>query len=66
MTKTTNVFPFRTQPRLLVSLVFVILLFIFTDIMTKVDTDSWQDAFYILTLVSVVAINITGAIFQGE
>jgi len=54
-----------TQPRLLVSLSVVILLFVFTDVMVKLDTDSWQDIFYYVTLISVVIININAAIFQG-
>jgi len=57
---------FRTQPRLLVSLGLIILLFIFTDVMTLVeDTDNWQGAFFVLVLASVVVINICGATFQG-
>ena len=56
---------FRTQPRLLVSLVLVIVLFVFTDAMTMIDTDGWQREFYFVTLISVVAINVNAAIFQG-
>merc|ERR1711884_559247 len=57
---------FRTQPRLLVSLALIIVLFIFTDVMTLIeDTDNWQGAFFVLVLASVVAINVNGAIFQG-
>jgi len=56
---------FKTQPRLIVSLVFVIILFIFTSVMVKIDTDTWQSTFMYLTLASVVAININAAIFQG-
>jgi len=56
---------FRTQPRLLVSLVFVIISFIFTSVMVKVDTDGWQFEFLCITLASVVFININAAIFQG-
>jgi len=57
---------FRTQPRLLISLALIIVLFIFTDAMTLIeDTDNWQGAFFILVLASVVVINICGAIFQG-
>jgi len=55
----------RTQPRLIISLVFVILLFTFTSIMVQVDTDTWQHSFMMVTLVSVVFININAAIFQG-
>ena len=56
---------FKTQPRLIVSLILVILLFTFTSVMVKVDTDSWQDEFLMVTLGSVVLININAAIFQG-
>ncbi len=33
--------------------------------MAFTDTESWQDEFYIVTLVSVVLINVNAAIFQG-
>lgn len=56
---------FKTQPRLLISLIFVIVLFIVTVTMTRIDTDSWQETFYYGTLASVVIININAAIFQG-
>jgi len=56
---------FKTQPRLIISLVFVILMFTFTSIMVKIDTDEWQSTFLTVTLVSVVFININAAIFQG-
>jgi len=56
---------FKTQPRLLVSLVMVIVMFTFTSVMVKVDTDSWQRTFLLVTLASVVVININAAIFQG-
>ena len=55
----------KTQPRLIVSLIFVILAFTFTSIMVQVNTDNWQKDFLIVTLVSVVFININSAIFQG-
>lgn len=57
---------FKTQPRLLISLIFVIVLFIVTVTMTRIDTDSWQETFYYGTLASVVIININAAIFQGN
>jgi len=56
---------FRTQPRLVISLIAVIILFIFTSVMVQVDTDSWQSGFLYLTLASVVCINVGAAIFQG-
>ena len=57
---------FRTTPRLLVSLIFVILLFGATCAMTKIDTNEYQHEFYIGTLVSCVLININSTIFQGK
>ena len=57
---------FKTTPRLLVSLVIVILLFAVTCAMTKVETDSWQNGFWIFTIVTIVIVNINSAIFQGE
>lgn len=56
---------FRTQPRLLVSLILVIVFFAVTAGLTKVDTDTWQNEFMTLTLVTVVCINLNAAIFQG-
>ena len=56
---------FKTLPRMVVSLIFVILSFIFTSIMVQVDTDSWQSTFMFVTLASVVFININAAIFEG-
>ena len=55
----------KTQPRLIISLIFVILMFTFTAVMVKIDTDTWQYEFLIVTLVSVVFINVNAAIFQG-
>ena len=57
---------FKTTPRLLVSLIFVILLFGVTCAMTKVETDQWQDNFWTGTIISIVIININSAIFQGK
>ncbi len=55
---------FRSKPRLLTALIIIIVLFIFSDVMVKVNTDSWQDAFLGVTLFTVVIINIMVAIFQ--
>ena len=55
----------KTQPRLVISLIFVILMFTFTSVMVKVNTDTWQHTFLIITLISVVIININAAIFTG-
>ncbi len=56
---------FKTTPRLLVSLILVILLFGVTCAFTKIETDEWQDEFWYITIVSIVLININSAIFQG-
>merc|ERR1711862_1006698 len=56
---------FRSQPRLLTALILIILLFIFSDIMTKVNSDDWQIEFMAVTLFTVVLINIMVAVFQG-
>lgn len=56
---------FRTTPRLLGSLSIVILLFISALIFVRVDTDTWQHGFLVLTLVTVVFINVFNALFQG-
>ena len=57
---------FKTVPRLLVSLICVIVLFAFTCAMAKIDTSHWQDQFWQLTIASIVLINVTAAIFQGK
>jgi len=56
---------FRTQPRLLVSLILVIVLFAFTAAMAMIDSDEWQTTFLYVTLASAVFININAAIFQS-
>lgn len=56
---------FRTQPRLLVSLILVIALFAMTAALCLVQSDSWQSTFLYVTLASVVVININAAIFQS-
>jgi hypothetical protein len=49
----------------LVSLVLIIVLFGFTSALALINTDDWQFEFLVITLISVVLININGAIFQG-
>ena len=56
---------FPMQPRLIVAIISVIVIFCFTAAMTQVNTDPWQSAFLIGTLCSVVVINVMVAIFQG-
>lgn len=54
----------KAFPRLMTALVIIILTFIFTTVMSKVETDDWQYTFLAITLASVVIINIMVAIFQ--
>jgi len=55
---------FASRPRILVALVFVILLFVLTAVLAAVDTDTFQREFYVITIVSIVLINVNSAIFQ--
>ena len=57
---------FKTTPRLLISLICVIVLFAFTCAMAKVNSDAWQDIFWSVTIASIILINVSAAIFQGE
>ena len=52
------------RPRLLGSLIGIIILFVVTDIMTQVNTDSFQTGFLGLTLVTVVLITSCVGILQ--
>jgi len=56
---------FRTQPRLLVSLILVIGLFAVTSALCLINSDDWQETFLYVTIASVVFININAAIFQS-
>ncbi|XP_064623918.1 equilibrative nucleoside transporter 1-like [Lineus longissimus] len=55
----------RLKVRMVTSLIMMILLFVFTVILVKLDTDDWQLIFFIVTLCSVVIINASSAIMQG-
>lgn len=48
------------------SLVMMFLIFIGTTALAQVDTDQWQDAFFLLTLTSVVVVNAFSAIMSGS
>ena len=52
------------RPRLLVSFVGIALLFIVKDVMTKVNTDGFQDGFLCVTLVTVVFITSFSGVLQ--
>ncbi|XP_022254302.1 equilibrative nucleoside transporter 3-like [Limulus polyphemus] len=47
------------------SLVAMVIIFIITVALTKVNTDGWQLGFFALTMVTVVAVNVAAAVFQG-
>ena len=49
---------FPMRPRLFVSLVGICILFIFSDVMTQINTDTYQFGFLGLTLASVVLITM--------
>ncbi|XP_069704264.1 equilibrative nucleoside transporter 3 [Periplaneta americana] len=53
------------QVRMIGSLTCIFLLFVLTTVFVKVNTDSWQELFFIITLVTVVLLNIASAILQG-
>ncbi|GFG40730.1 hypothetical protein Cfor_04914, partial [Coptotermes formosanus] len=53
------------QIRMIGSLSCIFLLFVLTTVLVKVDTDSCQDLFFGITLVTVVLLNIATAILQG-
>nr|CAD7588621.1 unnamed protein product [Timema genevievae] len=53
------------QLRMVGSLSIIVILFILTTALVEVDTDSWQQIFFITTLITVVLLNIASAVLQG-
>ena len=51
--------------RLIGSLSLMATLFIAVLIMTRMDSDSWQSTFLLVTLLIVILLNVCTAIFQG-
>uniref|UniRef100_A0A8D8ZI37 Equilibrative nucleoside transporter 3 n=1 Tax=Cacopsylla melanoneura TaxID=428564 RepID=A0A8D8ZI37_9HEMI len=51
--------------RLVTSLIIMLFLFIITTILVKVNTDQWQEKFFILTLGIVALLNMASSIMQG-
>ncbi|XP_055541456.1 equilibrative nucleoside transporter 1 [Wyeomyia smithii] len=47
------------------SLVMMFLIFIWTTTLVQVDTDQWQDTFFLITVCSVVVVNAFSAIMSG-
>ncbi|XP_065333966.1 equilibrative nucleoside transporter 3 [Cloeon dipterum] len=50
--------------RMIGSLLFILALFILTTSLVHVDTDSWQQDFFILTLTTVVVLNVGTAVMN--
>lgn len=55
----------RLNVRMISSLVVVWIFFMYNTALIKVDTDSWQDKFFYITIGSVVIMNIGSAILSG-
>ncbi|KAK7792618.1 hypothetical protein R5R35_009151 [Gryllus longicercus] len=55
----------RLGVRMIGSLAAMLLLFVLTTVLVRVNTDSWQEIFFIVTLTSVVLLNIASAVLQG-
>uniref|UniRef100_A0A6B2E9I1 Putative equilibrative nucleoside transporter n=1 Tax=Phlebotomus kandelakii TaxID=1109342 RepID=A0A6B2E9I1_9DIPT len=51
--------------RMLGSMGVIFVLFIFTTAFVEVDTDTWQRAFFAITITTVVVMNIAAAILSG-
>ena len=54
----------KSRPMLMVSMVLAILLFIFCDVMTQINTDPWQYEFLWVTLITVILLNSMMALNQ--
>ncbi|XP_030855255.1 equilibrative nucleoside transporter 1 isoform X2 [Strongylocentrotus purpuratus] len=52
--------------RMITSLTGMLVIFIFTTVLTRVDTNGWEQEFFWVTLASVVVINCFSAVFQGS
>ncbi|XP_071963290.1 equilibrative nucleoside transporter 1-like [Antedon mediterranea] len=53
------------KTRMHVSIPGILALFVLTTILTVVNTDDWQEIFFITTLISVILVNVLSAIFCG-
>lgn len=54
------------QKRVIGSLILMLILFIMTTVFVKINTDSWQQTFFMVTLASVVLLNVASAILSGS
>jgi len=53
------------SPRIYISIISNIILFIISLVFTKINTDSWQSIFYYLSLASALLFNVNDSVFQG-
>ena len=56
---------FSAFARIMSSLLVMCLMFIMTTVLVKIDTHTWADGFFGLTLVTVVLFNACAGVFQG-
>ena len=54
----------KSRGMLIGSMVLAILLFIFCDVMTQINTDPWQYEFLLVTLITVILLNSMMALNQ--
>lgn len=54
------------QKRMIGSLLVMLVLFIITTVFVNVDTDTYQDTFFAITLTTVVLLNVSSAILSGS
>lgn len=47
------------------SLVIILMFFLYNTTLIKVNTDSWQDEFFYITIGSVIVMNVGAAILSG-
>lgn len=56
----------RLNIRMIGSLIIILIFFVFSTALIKVNTDQWQDEFFKITMASVVVMNIATAILSGS
>lgn len=55
----------RLHIRMIGSLVIILLFFLYNTTLIKVNTDTWQDEFFYITIGSVIVMNVGAAILSG-
>ncbi|XP_055594701.1 equilibrative nucleoside transporter 1-like [Uranotaenia lowii] len=51
--------------RMVGSLIMMLVIFVGTTALAQIDTDQWQDTFFLVTMISVVVVNAFSAIMSG-